>query len=124
MTSLLPPLVIAAALAGAVLGLVHVLFDRAPGRVLLVVLVVVEALAVLQAVTAVVLVAQGERPVEGTGTGTFAAYTVASVLAVPAGTVWAWSERSRSGTGVLVVACLAAAVIVVRMDQVWSGAGG
>lgn len=122
MTSLLPPLVIAAALAGAVLGLVHVLFDRAPGRVLLVVLVVVEALAVLQAVTAVVLVAQGERPVEGTGT--FGAYTVASVLAVPAGTVWAWSERSRSGTGVLVVACLAAAVIVVRMDQVWSGAGG
>src|SRR4051794_30400734 len=94
--------------------------NRGPQVSLLVGLGLLEALLVAQAVVAVVRLAGGDRPPE---TGVFAAYLVISLLAVPAGTLWALTDRSRYGPAVLAVACFVAAVLVLRLLQLWEGVG-
>jgi hypothetical protein len=56
------------------------------------------------------------------GGAVFVAYLVAAVLVLPIGVLWALAESSRWGAGVLAVACLVIPVLVLRLDQVWSGA--
>ena len=51
----------------------------------------------------------------------FVGYLAACVLIPPAGLVWGWGERTRSGTAVLAVAFLIMPVMVVRVQQVWAG---
>jgi hypothetical protein len=72
-----------------------------------------------QAVLAVVKLAQGERP-DG-GTLLFVLYLVGSVLLVPIATLWGRADRSRWGSGVMVVGYLVMAVLMVRMQQIWQG---
>lgn len=51
----------------------------------------------------------------------FVGYLVGGVLMLPAGVLWANGEKSRAGTGVLVVVLLATAALVLRLDQLWNG---
>ncbi|WP_225438546.1 hypothetical protein [Candidatus Frankia nodulisporulans] len=51
-------------------------------------------------------------------------YLIGSVLVLPAGVWWTAGERTRWGSAVLGVAFLAAAMVVVRMGQVWENTGG
>ena len=53
-------------------------------------------------------------------TATVLGYLAVSVLAVPAGVFWGVADRSRWGNGVIAIACSVAAVLVVRLVQVWS----
>jgi hypothetical protein len=76
---------------------------------------------IVQVVIAIVALAAGERPDE---VGTFVGYLIVAVILLPLGTVWALAERSRWGTGVLAVACFALVVVVVRLQDLWSTAGG
>jgi hypothetical protein len=83
-------------------------------------LAVIEALLVVQLVISVVLLISGERP---GSLVTFLAYLIGSLLVLPIGTVWALAERTRSSTAVLGVACLTVPVLILRMSEVWAGAG-
>ncbi len=50
----------------------------------------------------------------------YVGYLVGSLLVLPIAFVWSVGERTRSGTGVLLVGVLAVAFLFVRLDQLWS----
>ncbi len=93
--------------------------NREPDNALLVALAVIEVLLVVQLVIGIVLLAGGERP---GSLATFLAYLIGCLVVLPAGAAWALAERSRSSTVVLGIACLAIPVMVLRLNEVWSGA--
>jgi len=77
----------------------------------------VELLLVVQVVIALFAPATGNLP---TGSGLeFWVYLVSAVLIPPAAVLWALVDRNRWSTAVLGVACLAVAVMVYRMGQIW-----
>jgi hypothetical protein len=107
-----------ASLALAVVALGHVALDRPPGAVLLGSLAVLELALVAQLVVGVVQLVGDDRsdsPV------VFVGYLVGVLLILPAGVLWSLAERSRSGTAVLVLACLTVAFLVLRLGQLWHG---
>lgn len=101
--------------AWAVVGAVRA---ARPGNAQLLTLAVLELLLVVQAVVAGVRLAGGA---EVGNVATVVGYLVVSVVAVPAGVLWGIADRSRWGNGVIAVACVVAAVLVVRLVQVWGG---
>src|SRR5687768_13243089 len=121
MTDALAAAVIVAALVTAAWSLVAAVRDRPMGRVDLVLLGVLEAVLVVQAVVAGTTLAGGEGPAE---TVTFVGYLLGVLLIPPAGAGWGLLERSRFGPAVIVVAGLSVAVMTVRMQQLWAGTGG
>ena len=92
------------------------LLDRRPLAALLGGLLLVELVALVQVLWAVVAVLRGERP---DSPAVFAGYAVASVLVPPAGALWALSEKSRWGTAAAGISCLVLAIATVRLRQVW-----
>lgn len=97
------------------------LLNRRAGRPVLAALAVLEVVVLVQTVAAVVLLVSGQRPAGAVVE--FLGYHLATLLALPAGVGWSKSDRSRWSTGVLTVACLSVAVMTVRMNQIWAGAG-
>lgn len=69
---------------------------------------------------AIVRLATGGHPAGGVVTFVF--YLVGSPLVLPVGVVWGLVDRSRWSSAVVGVACLVVPVLIVRMNQVWSGA--
>ena len=51
----------------------------------------------------------------------FVSYLVTLVVIPPAAVLWGIAEKSRWGTGVVVVAMLTVAVLCVRVLQIWKG---
>ena len=51
----------------------------------------------------------------------FISYLVTLVVIPPAAVLWGIAEKSRWGTGVVVVAMLTVAVLCVRVLQIWEG---
>ncbi|HEX5532995.1 MAG TPA: hypothetical protein VFX33_04565 [Actinomycetales bacterium] len=80
-------------------------------------LAVLEVALLVQAVIGAVALARTDRPVSAV---TFVGYLIASVLLLPAGTLWGIADRSRWGNGVIAIACFAVSVVVLRMVQIWS----
>lgn len=109
--------VIVACIAGllcVVLGLV----GRRPDDWTLGALVAVELLLVAQLVVALIAPAVGNH-----ATGSvpeFFVYLIAALLIPPLAIVWGLIERTRWSTVVLGVAAFAIAVMVFRMEQIWS----
>jgi hypothetical protein len=93
--------------------------NREPQNSLLIGLAVLEVLLIAQLVIGVVLLIGGERP---GSIATYLAYLIGCLVVLPVGTLWALAERSRSSTAVLGIACLAIPVMVLRLNEVWSGA--
>jgi hypothetical protein len=81
-------------------------------------LAVVEVGLLAQLVGGVVALARTERDIDA---ATFAGYLATIWLVLPLGVAWAASEKSRWGSGVLLVACLTVAVMLLRLRQVWVG---
>lgn len=79
---------------------------------------VVEVLLLVQLVVSIVLLAQGGEIVGSTGT--FLAYLVGTVLALPLTVLWGLGEPSRWTLVAMAVCCLVIAVLVVRLDQIWT----
>jgi hypothetical protein len=123
------PAVVSALTAGLMLlvaaygiaALVLTAMGRAPREYLVIVSMVLSALVVVMVVIAAGLLVAGERPDE---LGTFVGYLVVAVILLPLGTLWALTERSRWGTGVLAVACFTLLVVMVRLQDLWSTTGG
>ena len=93
--------------------------DREPSKALLAGLAFVELLLVAQLVIGVVLLIGGERP---GSIATYLAYLIGCLVVLPVGAMWALAERSRSSTAVLGITCVAVPVMVLRLNEVWSGA--
>jgi hypothetical protein len=49
----------------------------------------------------------------------FYLYLVSAILLLPLAGVWALVERNRWSTVILGVACLAVAIMVYRMNEIW-----
>ncbi|TIC86545.1 hypothetical protein [Nocardioides sp. GY 10127] len=88
-----------------------------PSDAFFVLLGVLMVALVVQLVVGGVALARTDRPVEGV---TFVAYLLTDVLVVPVGAALALVERSRWGTGVLLVALLTVAACQFRLESLWS----
>lgn len=118
MPSVLPDVLIIAALIAAALTLVPLVRGRAAGKLLLGALVLLEAGLLVLAVLGIVNLAGTDRAVDG---ATFVGYLLGTLAVLPAAVAWARAERSRWGNGVLLAACLIIPVLIVRLNQIWSG---
>ncbi len=109
---------VAVAAAAGVLCVVLGLFGVKPGDLSMGAAALVELLLVAQLVVAIVAPAVGNNP-----TGSileFYIYLAAALIIPLLGGFWALVERDRWSTVVLGVACLAIAVMVVRMNIIWT----
>lgn len=115
----LDTILLVASLVCAVWSLVLLMLSRPVGkRWLLGALLLIEVGLLGQAVAGAVELATTHRHVSAV---TFVGYLVGSLLILPLAGWWSLTERSRWGVGVLLVGCLVIPVIIVRMNQVWSG---
>ncbi|GAA4083262.1 hypothetical protein [Actinomadura miaoliensis] len=118
MSSALSTVIIIASLLAAAYSLVTTLRDRAMGWDHLAALGVLEALLIAQMVVGFVKLSGDEGPAD---TATFVGYLIGVVLIPVVSAGWGLLERTRWGPGVIVVACLAVSVMVVRLGQLWEG---
>ena len=108
---------IAVAVAVGLFCLIAGLAGRKPSDYTLGATALVEVLLLAQVVVSIVAPLTGNAP-----TGSlleFWVYLVSAVLLPPAAVVWALVERNRWSTAILGVACLAIAVMLYRMGQIW-----
>lgn len=107
------------AAAAGLLCLVAGFAGRKPGDVTVLSVVLVELLLVAQVVISIVAPLAGNHArgdlIE------FWVYLVVALIIPPAAVLWSLIERNRWSTVILGVASLAIAVMVVRMQQIWSG---
>jgi len=109
---------VAVATIGGVLCVVLGLAGRRPSDLTVGAVAVLEVLLIAQVVIAVVAPLAGNPP-----TGSlleYWVYLVSAVLLPPAGVVWALLERSRWSTVIMGIAALAVAVMVWRMQVIWT----
>lgn len=119
MTGPLATLAIVLPLLLACWAAVLVVINRPPGRALWAALGVLElvliALLVWGVVSMVTRLSDFARL-------EFVLYLLGVVAIVPAAGWWVREEKSRAAAGVIVVALLVVPIMVVRVQQVWSGA--
>jgi len=109
--------VVVAVLAG-VLCTVAGLAGRRPGDVTVGSLALLLVLLIGQVVVAIIAPFAGNAP---TGSALeFWVYLVSAVLLPPAAVAWALVERSRWSTVIMGIAALAVAVMVWRMQVIWT----
>ena len=99
---------------------VLLLKDEVAGDVMFGFLALIELVLVVQLVVGAVALSGTGRDVSGV---LFVSYLVGILLALPIGAAWSLVERSRFGTGVLLVAALTVVALEVRLDAIWAGAG-
>lgn len=109
-----------ALLAVAVAGLAaaHTLWDRPFSNPLFYAVAALEAVLVAVLVGGLVALSRTGRDVDGV---LFVSYLVTVTAIPPAAVVWGIAEKSRWGTGVVVVALLTVAVLMVRLLGIWEG---
>lgn len=109
---------VAIAIAAGLLCLVLGFAGKKPADLTMGAVALVELLLVVQLVVAIAAPAFGN-----VATGSvleFYVYLVSALLIPPAAVLWALVERSKWSTVILGVACLSIAVMVYRMEQIWS----
>lgn len=80
---------------------------------------VAEVLLLVQLVVAGVASARGWGPAEA---GTWWGYALTALVLLPAAGAWAFAERTRWSSVVLLVAAVSVAFLEYRMVQLWAGA--
>ncbi len=96
----------------------HMLRQQPVGNPLFYGVAVVELLLIALLIGGCIALGSTSRDVEG---GLFVSYLVTLVVIPPAAVLWGIAEKSRWGTGVVVVALLSVAVLCVRTLQIWDG---
>ncbi|HEX2892837.1 MAG TPA: hypothetical protein VHO29_02420 [Marmoricola sp.] len=106
-------------LCGVIVVLLVVLIvrDRRPGRLTYALLALVEVGLVAQLVIGLTRVFDDHR---GVSVGTYVGYLVGALVILPLAAGWAWAERTRNGTAVLLVGVLVVPVLFVRLHDIWS----
>ena len=105
------------AVAAGLLCLVLGMIGRRPSDVTVGATAIVELLLIVQLAVAIVSPVVGNRP--SGSLPEFYIYLVSALLLPLAAGFWALIERSRWSTVILGVVCLAIAVMVYRMHQIW-----
>ncbi|MEV6813006.1 hypothetical protein [Micromonospora sp. NPDC051296] len=118
---LLAAVAIVLSLLVAAWALVATLRHRAPDRVQLVGLGVLELALLGLTVLAGLALGGGERPGEP---GAFFGYLVTLVCLPPLAAVLARMEPTRWGSAIVCAVCLVTPVVVVRLQQTWEVLGG
>ncbi|WP_345752915.1 hypothetical protein [Microbacterium rhizophilus] len=109
---------LAVAVAAGLLAVVLGLAGRRPSDLTVGALALVELLLIAQVVVAIVAPLAGNPP---TGSALeFWTYLVSAVLLPAAGVVWALIERSRWSTVIMGIVALSVAVMVWRMQVIWT----
>ena len=108
-------LAIAAVIAALFAGW-HTLTERPFGNPLFYVIGLLEVALVALLVGGVAALSLTTRDVDGV---LFVSYLVTVVVIPPAAVLWGIAEKSRWGTGVVVVAMLTVAVLCVRLLDIW-----
>jgi hypothetical protein len=108
------------AFVAAAVTLFHVIRDRLPGWFLVGTLGVLELSVLVVSAVGLVRVLTTERDVES---AMLVGYLIAVLILVPAATLWSLVERSRFGTAIIILACLAVPVMLSRAQQIWDAAG-
>ena len=116
MNDALATAIIVASLGVAVFCLVACLRQRWLGIAHLVAVGLLELALLVQAVIVVSRIAGGDRPSELV---TFVGYLLTSVVFVPLCVGLAWLERTRWGSAIVAGGCAVAAVLTLRLQQVW-----
>ncbi len=107
---------------GSALWLVALIVrDHTPGPRFLNVLLGLEVLLLVHLVVGIVRVVS-EAKVD-VAEWEYIGYLVGSLLFVPAGVIWSSGERSRGGTGVLLVAVLLVPFMFLRLADIWAVGG-
>lgn len=114
--AVVPTIIIVAGLALAGYSLLETARNRRVGLVLLLCLAVLEILLLVFVGLVVAKLAGGGRP---GSMATLIGYLVAIPLVPFAGVIWGAMERSRWGPAVVAVVGLVAAVLMVRMHEIW-----
>lgn len=109
-----------APLAAALFCLVTLVLNKPMNGIHLAAAALIELGLLAFVALAIVRLATGGHPAGGVVTFVF--YLVGSPLVLPVGVVWGLVDRSRWSSAVVGVACLVVPVLIVRMNQVWSGA--
>ena len=112
---------ITVALAAGILALVLGLLGRRPSDLTLAGPALVELLLVAQVVVAIVAPLVGNAP--SGNPYEFWAYLISALVIPPAAIAWAFVDRSRWSTVVVGVACLSIAIMLYRMEVIWSVQG-
>ena len=111
-----PTTIIVAGLALAAYALLMTAFNRRMGIGLLAALGVLEVLLLVLVGLIVAKLAGGGRPAS---LATLIGYLIAMPLVPVAAGFWGLLERSRWGSAVVAVAGLVAAVLMVRLHEIW-----
>ena len=108
---------VAVACIAGVLCIVLGLAGRVPSDLTMGAVALVELLLVAQLVVTIIAPAVGNEP---TGSlAEFYIYLISALILPIAGGFWALIERNRWSTVILGAVCLAIAVMVYRMGQIW-----
>ncbi len=97
---------------------VEIVRDRQPGNVTFAGLVALEAGLLVQLVWGVARLF-GEH--DGVVVFTYVGYLIGALLVLPVGFIWSASEKTRSGTAVLLVAVLVLPFLLLRLHDIWAG---
>jgi hypothetical protein len=111
-----PTTIIVAGLALAGYALLMTVLNRRMSVILLAALGILEILLLVEVGIVVAKLADGGRP---TSLATLIGYLIAIPLVPVAAGFWGLLERSRWGPAVIAVAGLVAAVLMVRLHQIW-----
>jgi hypothetical protein len=91
--------------------------DVRPGRISYALLGLLELGLVAQLVVGLAKVFDDH---EGVSVASYVGYLLAAVVMVPLAAGWAWAERTRSGTAVLLVGVLVVPFLFVRLHDIWA----
>ena len=80
---------------------------------------VVEGALLLQVVVVLIMTARGDGPADAV---MFWGYLVTALLLLPIAAAWAFAERTRWSSVVLLVAAVTVLVMEWRLVQIWAGA--
>ena len=107
----------AVALLVAVWLVVLIAIDRQPGDLLYGALGLLEVGLLVQLVIGLVMVLGDHGDVN---VAAYVGYLVGALVILPAAFVWSVGERTRAGTGVLLVAVIVVPVLFARLHQLWA----
>jgi len=100
----------------AVWLVVLIVLDRLPNDYLYGALALLEVGLVAQLVIGLVMVS-GDHG--GVNVAAYVGYLIGALVLLPVGFVWSLGERTRAGTGVLLVAVVVVPVVFLRLHDLW-----